>query len=102
MYKIIQTTTNDNDNALEISKAIIKKKISPCIHIIKNIKSVFTWEKKIEIKNEYLLQIKCKESNKEKINKLINLYHNYDNAEIICYDIEILNEEYRDWLEKNC
>lgn len=102
MYYIIQTTTNDKDTALKISKILVKEKISACAQIMKNVISTYRWKENIEFQNEYVLQIKCKELNIKKIINIITENHNYDVPEIIYFDIAIANEKYEIWLDENC
>tara|TARA_Y100001935_G_C17258262_1_gene484886 strand:+ start:720 stop:1061 length:342 start_codon:yes stop_codon:yes gene_type:complete len=102
LYYIIQTTTNDKNTALKISKILVKEKISACAQIVENVISTYRWNENIEFQNEYILQIKCKKLNLKKIINIITENHNYDVPEIIYFSIGIANEKYKIWLDKNC
>ena len=80
---------------------VVKEKLSPCIQVIKNIQSNYLWKNKINTAKEYLLLIKCKESNLGKIKTFIEKEHNYDVCELISIDIDILNPLYKNWFDQN-
>ena len=51
MFTIIETTTNDIENAKIISSTILDKKLSPCVQIHNSIKSYYRWENTIKNDN---------------------------------------------------
>ena len=99
MYKIIETTTDSITNAKLIANYLIKNKMSKCVQIIKNELSVYDWKKKIHNSSEYILKIKLNAINENKISKYISSANKYDIPEIISYDINILNDSYKKWLD---
>ena len=99
--KIINTTTNSKKTANQISKILVKKKLSPCVQIIPNIKSVYYWNDKIEKTGEVLLHIKTIPKNIQDCKKVILKYHNYNTPEIIIIDGAIIYDKYRDWFLDN-
>ena len=101
MFKIIETTTNDIENAKLISKNILDKKLSPCVQIHPSIKSYFRWGKTINNDNEFLIRIKTIDKNIITITKLINNIHQYDNPEFISYDFNIEADNYKKWFLDN-
>ena len=102
MYIMIETTTNDINNAKLISNKILDLNLSPCIQIIKNISSIYTWDNKREYDDENLIKIKSTLKNLDKIEKLIFEFHKYKNPEIISYDFKIISDQYESWFKDNC
>ena len=76
--------------------------MSACVQKIKNIESRYPWEGLIQIQREYMLLIKCKQVNINKISERILQNHSYEVPEIVVLDIDIANKEYKDWLSENC
>ena len=101
MYSIVLTTTDHEDVAKVISDKIISKRLSPCVQIIPGIKSSFIWKNKIENSSEILIQVKTKDSNIKIIKDIIEKYHNYKVPEIISFEINILNNSYKEWFNNN-
>ena len=100
-YKTIITTTNSNENCESIKNKLLSEKLSPCIQVIKNIKSSYLWEDKIVSDNEMMILIKTEFKNVELIIKEIKSLHLYDTPEILSYDFDILSEKYKKWFDVN-
>ena len=99
--KIIITSTDSDTTANNISEYLVKDNLSPCVQIISNVQSAYKWKDKLEKSDEILLFIKTITENLEDCKKIILKYHNYDVPEIIISNVEILNDEYRDWFVDN-
>jgi len=97
MYKIVITSSNDYKILSKISEILVKKKISPCTHVIKDVNSFYLWENTVVNDNENLLLIKCKESNVIEVEKIISENHNYELPEIISHKFDIISKSYKRW-----
>ena len=97
MKKIITTSTNSLKVAKNISKALLEKKLSPCIQIVDKILSEYMWRGEICSQIEFLVLIKCNSSDIKDITKSIKELHNYDIPEIIETDMKILDPDYQKW-----
>ena len=99
--KIITTTSDSIRVGKKIVNSLIKKKLSPCVQIIPQIKSTYTWEGKLRNSNEILIIIKTIPENVQLCKKLLLKLHNYDTTEIVVSEGEILNEKYKAWFLEN-
>ncbi len=102
MSAIIETTTNDISTAKLISNKLLDLNLSPCVQIIKNINSIYTWNSKIVKEVENLVKIKSTLKNLNEIKRIILEFHNYDNPEIISYNFNVISDEYKLWFKDNC
>ena len=102
MYIIIETTTNDIKSAKLISKKLLDLKLSPCIQIIKNINSIYTWKSKKIDDTEHLIKIKSTTKKSNEIKRIILELHNYQNPEIISYNMNIISDQYELWFKESC
>ena len=101
MYRMLITTSNDKSVLNMIAEdCILNKKLSPCAHIINDARSFYLWNDEFVSENEYLLLIKCKDENIEKINDIISANHNYDVPELISLQFDIVSEKYKEWFNK--
>ena len=99
--KIINTTTDSIKTAKHIAELLVSEKLSPCVHIIPNINSIYHWQDKIEHSIEYLLTIKTISNNIKNCIDIVKIHHNYENPELIVVNGEILLDKYRDWFINN-
>lgn len=98
---IITTTTNNEENALEISNALVKRKLAACVNIIGPVKSVYHWQGDLVQDVEYKLFIKSFQSLWDKIRQAIIELHPYSVAEISMIPVEKINPAYLDWMKEN-
>ena len=99
--KIINTTTDSDKTANEIAELLVREKLSPCVQITSNIKSIYNWNDIIEKSSEFFIVIKTIHEKVQDCKNTILKYHNYETPELIVYDGEILNNEYINWFNKN-
>ena len=101
MYKFIITNTDSLEIANKINDYLLKAKLSPCVQILSDIGSRYIWKGEIESHKEYLILIKCKNSNSEEIVKHIESVHSYETPEIIEADFKILSKKYKKWFDES-
>lgn len=99
-YIIITTATDDIEEARSISKSLVENKLAATVHISK-IESFYTWKKKVENEEEYLLSIKTKKSLFKDIETYIKENHHYDLPEIVMIPINKTSKEFCNWINEN-
>ncbi len=98
---IIQTTCPNKDEAKNIAKILIEKKLAACIQM-SEIESFYKWEGEFCEDNEVLLSIKTKKDNFKKIKSKIKELHSYDVPEIISCDIKNVSNDYKKFIGDSC
>ncbi len=98
-YCIVQTTTDDEETASQITNILLKENLAACIqsHMIQ---SSYRWKGKIENSKEIILNIKTRYSLFEKIKQKIEENHNYEVPEIIVIPILNGNGKYLRWIDE--
>jgi periplasmic divalent cation tolerance protein len=84
---LVQTTTNSIKEAKKISKKI---------------ESFYVWKDDFCEDEEFLISIKTKKENFEKIERKIKELHSYDVPEIISFKIDNLSKEYKKFICQSC
>ena len=95
----ISTTSNSKEVLKNISKELLKQKLSPCTHIIKISKSSYIWEGEIVQKKEYKLEVKTVEEKERLVIDCIKKNHNYKTFELSKKKIKSLNKDYNEWFK---
>ena len=94
---IIVSTFPSKQSVTSIAKLLVKKKLVACVNITK-ISSVYTWEEKIENRDEYLALFKTTQKNQSILKKELKKLHPYDVPEIVEINVESINQPYMKWL----
>ena len=55
---VVFITASDEEEASKISKALVETKLAGCVNIIKDIRSIYNWQGKIEDEKEVLILCK--------------------------------------------
>ena len=97
-YCVIYCTTATKEDAIAISKHLVKEKLIACCNILPNVTSVYEWKNEMCIDEEYLLMMKTKEELFPQIEQKIKKLHKYETPEIICMPIKDGSKEYLDWI----
>ena len=100
-YIVILITAKDFDEANRIAQKLVSFKLIACANIIKDIKSIFWWEGKVDSSNEVLLILKSQEKLIEKIIKTVKSVHSYQVPEIIALPIMAGNQDYLKWIDES-
>ena len=95
---LIYITCKDEDEAVKISKHLLNKKLIACSNM-HPIRSMYSWNNKIQDEKEFVLIAKTLEKNYEKIKQEVKKLHSYDVPCILKIDAEA-NESYNKWVNE--
>ena len=96
---VIQTTLPSSWREFEVgsfAQSLVESGAA-CVQHHK-VSSTYKWEGKIQSENEWSLQIKVSQYNKQAITDLIHKSHPYDVPQIIAIEVNA-SEEYSDWVK---
>lgn len=97
MYEI-HTTCKDLQEARKIGQALIKQKLAACVNIMKNINSIYWWDKKIVDETESYLTLKTKDNKVNDAIKLITKLHSYKLPSISVFKIDKVTPGIEKWI----
>jgi periplasmic divalent cation tolerance protein len=95
---VVFITASNEDQAARIAKALVEAKLAGCVNIIKNIRSIYSWEGKIEDEPEVLMIVKTRKPLFDDLIKKVKELHSYTVPEIIALPIVEGSEDYLKWL----
>jgi len=85
---------------VKIARTLVKKKLAGCINIIKNVRSIYFWEGKIQDEPEVFLVVKTKRYLFDKLKEEVEKVHPYTVPEIIGFEITESAEKYAKWWDE--
>lgn len=95
----IYVTCKDIEQAQEISKTLLEKKLIACANSFP-INSMYWWEGSINKSHEFVLILKTIQEKFQEIEKEIKKIHSYECPCIISLEVKECNKEYLEWIKK--
>ncbi len=97
---MVLITAPNEEEAVKIAKTLVEEKLAGCINIIKDIRSIYSWQGKIEDEPEVLMIVKTRSELFEELEKRVKSLHSYSVPEIIGLKIKKGSESYLSWLSE--
>lgn len=96
---VVFITASNQDEAMKIAKELIENKLAGCVNIIKDIRSIYRWEGKIQDDSEALMIAKTQKYIFDSLVEKVKELHSYTVPEIIAIPIIAGSEDYLKWLK---
>ncbi|MCL0105744.1 divalent-cation tolerance protein CutA [Thermodesulfovibrionales bacterium] len=96
---VVYITVSNEEEAAKIARTIVEERLAGCVNIVKGIRSIYSWEGRIEDDAEVLIIAKTQRHLFELLKERINDLHSYDVPEIIAMAIAEGSENYLNWLK---
>jgi periplasmic divalent cation tolerance protein len=97
---IVFITASSEEEAAKIARALVEARLAGCVNIIKNIRSIYSWQGKIEDEPEVLMIVKTQKSLFDSLTKKVEELHSYTLPEIIVLPIVEGSKDYLKWLRE--
>jgi periplasmic divalent cation tolerance protein len=98
---IVFITTGSEEEAAHIAQTLVEKQYAACVNIIRNIRSIYRWEGKVEDDSEVLMIVKTTEPLFPALEAQVKEMHSYSTAEIIAFPITLGSEKYLNWMRQS-
>ena len=97
-FQIVMTTAGSDEQATQIARGLVERRLAACVNIIDGVCSIYRWEGEIQREGERLLLIKSERRLFEPLRAAIRELHSYEVPEIVAVPIEGGDPNYLDWL----
>ena len=97
---VVFITAPDEDESAKIARALVEARLAGCVNIIKDIRSIYSWQGKIEDEKEVLMVAKTQKPLFDSLMKRVKELHSYTVPEIIALPIIQGSEDYLKWLNE--
>ena len=99
--KLIISTAGSREEASRIATALVSEQLAACVNILGPIESIYRWQAKVEIAQEFLMLVKTTAARSSEAVVRIRELHSYDLAEAIEVGIEGGSAEYLKWIAES-
>jgi periplasmic divalent cation tolerance protein len=97
---VVYITAPNEDEAAGIARALVESKLAACVNIVRDIRSIYSWQGKIEDEKEVLMIAKTRLKLFNALKTKVLEMHSYSVPEIIAMPIVDGSEEYMNWLKE--
>jgi len=97
---VVYITASGEDEAARIAKTLVEAKLAACVNIVKNVRSIYSWQGKIEDEPEALMIVKTQRKHFKALSAKVKELHSYSVPEIIALPIVEGSEDYLKWLKE--
>jgi periplasmic divalent cation tolerance protein len=97
MYSVVLATAPSKEVALEISRALVDRRLAACVNV-SPATSVYRWEGEVRTEDEHLMLIKTRRTYVDDILDLFKEVHPHDVPELIALEVEDGSAEYLKWV----
>lgn len=97
---VVFITASGEDEAANIARALVEGRLAACVNIAINIRSIYSWQGKIEDESEVLMIVKTQKKLFHSLSQKVREMHSYTVPEIIALPIVEGSEDYLKWLKE--
>ncbi len=100
VYVVVLVTVPDVETGVKIARELVSSRLVACVNIIKDVKSIFLWEGKVDEASEALLVMKTRLDKMDEVVRRVKELHPYQVPEIIALPIVYGLESYLKWIDE--
>lgn len=97
---VVYITAPNGEEAARIARSLVEEKLAGCVNIVPGIRSIYSWQGKIEDEAEVLMIVKTRIKLFSRLQERVKELHSYTVPEIIALPIVEGSQEYIDWLRE--
>ncbi|MDH4028409.1 MAG: divalent-cation tolerance protein CutA [Nitrospirota bacterium] len=94
-------TAPNEDEAAAIARVLVETRLAACVNIIRNVRSVYAWQGKIEDDAEVIMIAKTRKGLFDALAKKVRELHTYKVPEIIALPVVAGSEDYLKWIRES-
>ncbi len=93
-------TASGEDEAASIARALVEGRLAACVNIVRNLRSIYSWQGKVEDESEVLMIVKTQKKLFNSLAQKVRELHSNTVPEIIALPIVDGSEDYLKWLKE--
>jgi len=101
MLMIGWTTVSTKEDAERLAQGLVEQSLAACVQIEGPIRSVYRWEGKVEVSEEFRLLVKFIPARGRALESWLLAHHPYETPEWLVVRAEQVAEKYLSWARAN-
>ncbi len=97
---IVFITASKENEAEKIAKGLVEARLAGCVNIVRDIRSIYMWQGKVEDEKEVLMIAKTRKKFFNAFEKKVKELHSYTVPEIIAVPVVEGSKNYLAWLKE--
>lgn len=97
---VVYITAPNEDEAAKIAKILVEERLAGCVNIVRDIRSIYSWQGKIEDDREVLMIVKTRLRLFNALTEKVKELHSYSVPEVIAIPVVDGSEDYIKWLKE--
>lgn len=97
---IAVTTCADDETAQRIAQTLVSERLATCVNRIRDVRSTYVWDERMQDDSEIMLIIKTVESRLADLQSRLKAIHPYEVPELIVVPVIGGNEAYLKWVRE--
>lgn len=98
---VVYITAPNEEEAANIAQALVRSRIAACVNIVEDIRSIYSWQGKVEDDSEVLMIVKTRRALFDKLSNTVMDLHSFDVPEVIAIPIIDGSADYLAWLRES-
>jgi len=98
--KLIVIMTAPYEDAVKIARALVDERLAACVNIVKEVRSIYRWEGKVEDDTEALMVAKTRAELFDALSGRVRELHPYSVPEVIAAPLASGIKPYLDWIDE--
>ncbi len=95
---VVFITAPSEEMAAAIAKALVEARLAACANLVRGIRSIYSWQGKIEDESEVLMIVKTQRKLFDALKSKVKELHSYEVTEIIALPITAGADDYLKWI----
>lgn len=100
-HVVVLCTVPDEDTAVDIARAVVRRRLAACANIVGGVRSIYRWKDKIEDGQERLLILKTRHDQFEALRDAVVEMHPYEAPELLALPVLAGNPAYLSWIDQS-
>ncbi|HSS44112.1 MAG TPA: divalent-cation tolerance protein CutA [Thermoanaerobaculia bacterium] len=97
---VIVTSVGTEEQALDIAHALVRNRQAACVNLVPDVHSIYRWKGRVCDDGEFLLLIKTRASEFERVRETIQRINTYELPEVLAYRVDEASPGFAAWIER--